>query len=173
MIILVTGLMRSGTSLIARQLHELGIPMGSKMRFPLMRDNSQLDWEDVDFTDNCLSALIGKIDTRQLERFFYYYIGTRKKKDLDPWGVKSPFVLPYINLFKDCAKDTVKIVLTERDVDQTFKSIRRQTILEGPEEIQKLLLPFRDPDADLIVKIEESWKTPELVKNKLIELIRS
>ena len=173
MIILVTGLMRTGTSLVAKQLHELGICMGTKMRFPLRRENTQLDWEDIEFTDRCLATLKGDIKRARLRLFFNRYI--RQRGD-EPWGVKSPFLLPYVDLFKTEAAalgKTVKVILTTRDEDETFKSIKRQTSSDEPIMIQHMLLRYTEHYPDLVVQIEDSWNDPEHVKQKLIELIRS
>ena len=174
MIILVTGLMRTGTSLISKQLHEMGVPMGKTMRFPLMREDAQLDWEDVEFTDKCLARLKGQISQEELEQFFVRYVAERKAQGMDPWGVKSPFLLPFIELFKKHAGDYVKVILTTRKFDDTLASIARQTNLREAMELQQMLVShagYMWPS--LIVPIEDSWDTPQLVKNKLVELIRS
>jgi hypothetical protein len=166
--------MRTGTSLIARQLHELGCPMGTQMRFPLMRENAQLDWEDVELTDKALAAVRGTLKKARLKVFFNQYI-RRRSQDSEFWGVKSPFLLPYVDLFKAEAAaldKIVKVILTTRDVKETFKSIKRQTQLDEPIQIQKILMTYPEPKADLIIEIEESWNSPETVKQKLMELIR-
>lgn len=170
-IILVTGLMRSGTSLVAKQLHELGVPMGTAMRFPLMRENSQLDFEDIEFTDNCLAALQGKISTEQLKRFFSTYIWKRGRHKIT-WGVKSPFLLPYVDLFKQMAKEPTKVILTIRPVEDTYRSIEEQTRLAGPKEIQDILVKTETINSDLTIDIKESWNWPGRVRYKLAELIK-
>lgn len=172
--IITVGLMRTGTSLIARQLHELGIPQGTQMRFPLMRENSQLDYEDVVFTDRCLAAVKGLIRKSRLRVFFNSYIRQRHSMGYEIWGVKSPFLYSYVELFKEEAaklNEAVKVIVTRRDVVETFESIKRQTDSSEPTQIQQILMTCSEPQADLIVPIEESWNNPELVREKLIKLI--
>src|SRR3990172_3947832 len=161
MIVLVTGLMRTGTSLVAKQLHELGIPMGTVMRFPLLRENAQLDWEDADFTDKCLATLKGDIRKARLRVFFNSYL---RRRSGEVWGVKSPFLYPYVELFKTEAASlgkTVKVVMTTRPVHATFESIRNQTTSDEPIQIQRILMTYPIPEADLIIPIEESWNSPD------------
>lgn len=165
--------MRTGTSLVSKQLHELGVPMGTTMRFPLARENTQLDWEDIEFTDKCLATLKGtSVRGARLKIFFNQYI---RRRGTGLWGVKSPFLSPYIEMFKEEANHLghkVKVILTTRDTDDTFDSIRRQTDSQEPIKTQYELLTYVPPAPDLIIPIEDSWKTPELVKDKLSKLIK-
>lgn len=170
MVVIVVGLMRTGTSLVSAQLHKLGIPMGTSMRFPIPGERGQIDYEDIELTDCCLAALKGDIRKARLRLFFNRYIKDRSKNN-EIWGVKSPFLLPYVEMFKEESPHPVKVILTRRNVDDTFESIQRQTSSSDPIQIQKLLMTYPEPLVDLVVNIEESWSNPELVKQKLIELI--
>jgi hypothetical protein len=148
--------------------------MGTMMRFPI---KDQIDWEDVKFTDEMVEAVLGYRTRKQMRRFMTKYI---KERGCPLWGVKSPFLLPFVEEFKDLAGDEVKVVHTTRDVEETYKSIQVQTD-QKPEGLQKhvrriqdLLVPSLDHvKPDLVIPIEESWKSPDIVKGKLKALIRS
>jgi hypothetical protein len=142
--------------------------MGTQMRFPL---KDQLDWEDVKFTDEMLKSVMGHHTQKQRRRFMAKYIQERASL---LWGVKSPFLLPFVEEFKELAGDEVKVVHTTRDVEETYKSIRVQTKQKHVRRIQDLLVPSLDKvKPDLVIPIEESWESPETVKVKLKALTRS
>lgn len=179
--ILVVGLMRSGTSLISKQLHELGVPMGSELRFSFPGPGGQLDYEDIIFTDKCLATIKGEADIGDLHSFFQNYARDRREQGYTIWGVKSPFVLPYVDLFKRMVGEPVKVIRTIRNVEATYKSLERQVgtmekqldvngILSQMTRVQDMLRTCT-VDADLTIDITESWTSPESVRDKLIELI--
>lgn len=172
MIILVTGLMRTGTSLASWWLHEMGVPMGITMRFPFSNPKGQVDWEDIEFTDYMLEAVKGKHGPMARRQFMRRYIN---KRSAPLWGVKSPFLLPFVEEFKAVVdNDEVRVVLTTRDIDQTYESLTDQGVLNESIEVQKLLIPaLSNVNPDLVIEINESWESPETVKDKLLNLIRS
>ena len=96
MIILTTGLMRTGTSLVSRWLHEMNVPMGTSMRFPFPNPKGQIDFEDIEFTDMMFQRLMGTdlLSEDQFVQRIQDYEESRLEK---LWGVKSPFALPFIN----------------------------------------------------------------------------
>jgi hypothetical protein len=180
MIVLVTGLMRTGTSLISKQLHLMGVPMGTEMRFPPARETGQDDWEDIKFTDLMLNHIMGLdlLDYRAFKSEISAYERRRVREAGGEfpvlWGVKSPFALPHIDTIKEAVDDEVKVVMTTRDLEETYKSIKVQTDLALMKRIQDGLVEFNDTSkADLVIEIEESWSSPESVKLKLEQLIRS
>lgn len=180
MIVLVTGLMRTGTSLISKQLHLMGVPMGTEMRFPPARETGQDDWEDIKFTDLMLNHLM-ELDLLNNSEFSSEILSYEQGRVRETggevpvlWGVKSPFALPYIYTIKEAVDDEVKVVMTTRDIEDTYKSIKVQTDLKLMKRIQDSLVEFNDTSkADLVIEIEESWSSPESVKLKLEQLIRS
>lgn len=176
MIIVVTGLMRSGTTLVSRQLHRMGVPMGTTMRFPLPTEVCQEDWEDIEFTDLMLDRMTGKTADSWLNCQVRGY--AQKRSVVPVWGVKSPFLLPYVNLFKEAVDDEVRVVQTRRSIPDTFESMERQLInpqtLESVKALQRMLIPALDNvQPDLVIDIEESWASPDSVKSKLQDLLRS
>jgi hypothetical protein len=171
MIYVVTGLMRSGTSVLAEHLHELGVPMGTQMRFP-HNSRGQFDWEDIEFTDTCLQGIINNENPRE---FFAEYIQKRKG---DIFGVKSPFVLPFIRTFRTAANrlgHEVKVITTARPYYDTIHSLRQQL----PDDdtfrfvcsIQHRLEGCWRGRPDLTIDINETWLSPTSVREKLANLI--
>jgi uridine kinase len=175
MIIAVTGLMRTGTSAVTEILHtELGVPMGTLMRFPLQNDYAHLEWEDEMFSSNLLAHLL--TESFDIDHFFRDYISSRQG---EVWGAKSPFLLPYIDEFVEAGEDAgheVRIVQTAREIDQTIESLKRQAAqyLENVVEIQKLLIPHIQHSgnrADLIVPFSMIRYNRTLVKSQLKGLL--
>lgn len=172
MIVIVTGLMRTGTSLVSRQLHRIGVPMGTAMRFPQAQPNGQEDWEDIEFTDFMLNAIIGHNSDDDVLEFMEYYIEKRNAINGYLWGVKSPFALPYVQLIR-AASDRVKVIRTTRDTDDTIASLAEQTDLADVLEIQNILMESRPFVPNMQIDLSESLDRPEYVKRKLLDLTRS
>jgi hypothetical protein len=154
----------------------MGVPMGTTMRFPLPTEIGQEDWEDIEFTDLMLGRLTGKTADSWFKIQIREYV--RKRSVVPVWGVKSPFLLPYVTLFKEAAGEEVKVVQTRRAIPDTFASIERQLInppdIKVVKELQHMLIPALDNvQPDLTIDIEESWASPEIVKSKLQALLRS
>jgi hypothetical protein len=172
LIVLTTGLMRSGTSVIAQTLHQLGCPQGTEMRFPTNWD-SHLEWEDTRFTDRCLQ---GALRQEHLGEFFKEYIQSREG---DLWGVKSPFALPYVRTFKTAAQwlgHEVRTIVTERPYYETVKSLREQITddeaFKFARTLQyKLLGHLEHVPSDLTVSIKDSWLDPQGVRDKLERMV--
>lgn len=172
MIILVTGLMRTGTSLLSKQLHLMGVPMGTEMRFPI---NGQEDWEDVIFTDKMLARLDGRDSTNKKEFIRWLRQYEKARNVVKNWGVKSPFALPFIEDIRKAFCGELKVILTSRNEADMYASLYRQPVdklrlLDLQNQLQTALANVK---FDLIIDITESWNNPEAVKIKLQELIRS
>ncbi len=177
MIVLVTGAMRTGTSLASRQLHRMGIPMGTVMRFPSPRENGQEDWEDVWFTDLMLNhmAELDDQDETDFRLDIKDYIESRLGPEV--WGMKSPFALPYIEDIRTvCASldQELRVVLTTRNIDEAYASLATQTRVRSIKALQDKLVTFLlYANTDLEIAIEDSWHDPDSVKQKLSALVRS
>lgn len=177
MIVLVTGAMRTGTSLVSRQLHRMGVPMGTRMRFPAAQENGQEDWEDVWFTDMMINH-IAELDDQDEVDFgldIKDYIESRLGPEV--WGMKSPFALPYTEAIRTAAAlfgQELSVVLTTRDIDEAYASLEAQTRVRSIKALQDRLVPFiPNVNPDLEIRIEESWHDPDSVKHKLSALVRS
>jgi len=150
--------------------------MGTTMRFPLPTEVCQEDWEDIEFTDLMLARLTGKIADSWFKVQIREYV--EKRSVVPVWGVKSPFLLPYVTLFKEAVDDEVRVIQTRRDIADTFDSMERQLInpaeLSTVMDLQHMLIPALDNvQPDLVIDIEESWASPDIVKSKLQALLRS
>ena len=158
-VILVTGIMRTGTSLVSKQLHLMGVPMGTQMRFPI---NGQEDWEDVEFTDMMLARLTGRdVSDREefMDRIWTYATGRRGP---NTWGFKSPFALPFIEDIREAiaVEADLKVVLTTRPVTDTYESLKKHECSENMTYLQSKLLPWLDGvKFDLSIDITESWNS--------------
>lgn len=177
MIIVVSGLMRSGTSALAQIVHELGVPMGNVMRFPQL-ESSQPDWEDVEFTDAMLQATIGSREN--IGEFMLDYI---EKRGSGTWGVKSPFLLPHLKMFKTACQlsgHDCKILMTSRNSFETIASLRTQIPdpqkFEFAKNLQDRLIKARHFawfKSDLVIDMEEMRTNRQHTKCVVKRLIRS
>ena len=172
MIVLVTGLMRSGTSLVAKQLHLMGVPMGTLMRFPI---NGQDDWEDVEFTDMMLARLSGADLSEKDDFLCRVRQYEQDRRGPHTWGVKSPFALAFVEDIREAVEDEVKVILTTRPVKDTYASVKKyEHIVDLTGFQDQLFQSFLDGvKSDLTIDISESWTSPDTVETKLRNLIRS
>jgi len=174
----VTGLMRSGTSFLARTLNELGVQMGSTMRFPdAGTPGSQLDWEDAEFTQKIAEAIIGGHPLPD----FAGYIASRGD---GLWGLKSPTLLPFLPDFllelEKAGRQPVLIV-TERPYVETLQSMNHQLrmyrieVLEIMVNVQRQLEAAHQwalERADLVVKCADSRSCPTEVREEVRVLLQ-
>jgi len=143
--IVVTGLMRSGTSPLAQMLHQMGVEMGSFMRFPTQTPVAHLEWEDALLAEPLAKHLLGQaeIDVPALLRS--YILGRHGE-----WGVKTPFLLPFLRDFREIATGLgmqLRVILTERDYSETIKSLERQAA--------GLSIDKRQPALKSLLKLQE------------------
>lgn len=123
MIVLVTGLMRSGTSALARLIHhELEIPMGIAMPFPAKGVTPE--YEEMTLSATAAQRIL---ESRTLiHEEIVEYVTMRDHFHGEPWGVKSPFLLPYLKTFRRVLRDReVRVILTRRPVDECIASLER------------------------------------------------
>ena len=170
--IVVTGLMRSGTSPLAQMLHQMGIPMGEFMRFPLHSDRAHLDWEDSVLSDRLVGEIVLGCEN-DMSEFFFDYIVRRRTPDSGVFGVKSPFLIPFMEQFLEAAEaanEPIGVVVTERDYEDTVESIYQQTH-HLPFDEQSVCLDIQRRLADDIgrviadrkIQIEDTWAHPRIV----------
>jgi len=177
--IVVTGLMRSGTTPLAKMLHQMLIPMGQYMRFPLQSYAAHLEWEDAPLSDPLSLALVHG-EQEGFSEFFVKYIEHRREIHGDRWGVKSPFLIPYMGEFVEAARvlgEPMKIVMAQRDYPDTIKSLNRQTEHQSVEvrtEImqlqERLMASVGTIVADMKIPLENTWSHPRMVARQLAEL---
>ncbi len=133
--IVVTGLMRSGTTPLAKMLHQMGVGMGTFTRFPTHNKNAHFEWEDAPLADPLLAMLSDSKEEAHVSQLLGAYVASRRTKE--PWGVKTPFLLPYMKQLRRVCRDMdepLAVAITERDYAETLRSLERQSDhLEGDE----------------------------------------
>jgi len=184
-VIVVSGLMRSGTSVLAKMLHTSGVPMGEVMRFPPPGGFTHLEWEDASFSDALAARLAGK-SSFDLQQFFETYISRRSESGI-AWGVKSPFVLPYLRNLRNVADELgmgVDVVLTERPFSETMKSLERlvshlgasrpvrRKAIRDMEAMQKVIAKRWDEHARdaTVIEFSRIESDPDGVKQEVCDL---
>jgi len=159
--IIVTGLARSGTSAMAKLLHESGIDMG--MTFlappPNLKDMT-IEYEES----------IGSLSLIKENRFPEGYFDFREKtKRTKEWGFKSPLCMFHLEELQ--ARKAV-IVKMERDFSEIEASVNRcigaVDFLRG---VNSRLMEIEIPDA-IIVKNHELRNDPESVRERVLEVIK-
>ena len=183
--IVVTGLIRSGTSPIARMLHQMGVPMGEHMRFPMLSKASHLEWEDSPFSDMLMFAIKDKWETERVRGLLAAYIKKRTDRHGELWGVKSPYLMPFIGDLQAIADSMgvdMSLVMTHRSHADISKSIRRQVSHLGVEDkaaTMEILFGFQSQlktyigqwVPDLTIDIEDTKRSPRDVARKLSHLV--
>lgn len=182
--IAVTGLMRSGTTPLAMMLHQMGVSMGKFMCFPIHNNHPHLEWEDAVFT-NVLTSQFEGDETVVVEDFLHQYIEGREQEAAgSAWGVKTPFMLPYIpQLEKVCGELGIKLTLivTRRDYNDTLVSLHRQMDdIEQGSTIRRRLLGSQSSlekclatasfNAD-IFEFKDTKERPHIVAQRLASLV--
>jgi len=149
--IVVLGMHRSGSSLVAGLLHKLGVNMGERFREP---DEFAPDgyWEDLDFRDlnrDILKAAGGSwweppaegtISSLE-EQFRSRIAGLILDRMRKPrWGFKDPrtaLTIPALHPSLAGAGDGPRYVVVERDEDEIVASLERRAEARGYSEPRK------------------------------------
>ena len=187
--IAVSGIMRSGTSPLALILHHMGVSMGNYLRFPTPgNDASHFEWEDAALADQLVMEIPTNGDARHElpRRIIHDYVALRKRGAKgQPWGVKTPFLLPFVNELRavcDELDEECVLVVTKRDPREAKASLRRQmghlSVFERggvrPRvfKIQDALVEHWDAAADgaEIFEIDETLGHPRKVARRLAAL---
>lgn len=129
--ILITGLMRSGTSLAARIAHQSGVDMGIYFYAPVPMTTFDLEYEDAPLT-HFLSARPEKDDAK---KFLQEYLPIKKESSrADAWGYKSPFALFYMDEIKQVLQDMgepLHIIKTFREPEEIYRSLSVRSMEMG------------------------------------------
>jgi hypothetical protein len=130
MITVITGLMRSGTSPLAQMAHQMGVTMGTYQRFPWHSEHAHFQWEDAALSEPLADFIVNPGDPDAPRRLIDSYVRIRQRKAKGkPWGVKTPFLLPFVEHLRDVCEEIdekLTLVLTHREFSETITSIRRQ-----------------------------------------------
>ena len=178
--IVVTGLMRSGTSPLAQMLHQMGVEMGSFQRFPAQTPVSHFEWEDAPLAEPLVRHLLGLVEV-DVPALLRSYILSREGQ----WGVKTPFLLPFLRDFRQIATGLgmqLRVILTDRDYSETVKSLERQTVdlpvekrqpaLKASLKLQGILLKAREdvPQHALVVEHRDIQRDSRAVAAQLAQV---
>ena len=129
-VIVVTGIIRSGTTPLSMMLHNLGVSMGGYMRFPTQNPLSHMEWEDAQIADPLMLHMLDEEKALDVEACLEGYIRLRRQQaDGEPWGVKTPYLLPFVGELRqacDRLSEKLTLIVTSRDVDAAAESIHRQ-----------------------------------------------
>jgi hypothetical protein len=111
-------------------LHQMNVCMGLYQRFPVQNEYAHFEWEDAALADALATEIIDPQGKGKPRRIIEEYVRTRKRlSGGKPWGVKTPFLLPFIGHLRDVCEEIdelLVLVLTERKFDETIESLRRQ-----------------------------------------------
>jgi len=175
--IIVTGLMRSGTSGVSRILHQMGVDMGRLMASPIP-GTLNADWEEWEISRYLMQ------NTPDYEYLLDYCQRRQKAKWGKHWGFKSPFALKCLDMLEGIAEEIDEelfIIKTEREIDETFKSLQEKSTLpvfkdipefyERMENWQKELITL-ECQSDITVNINDLWREPAKVALKLNEYLQ-
>jgi hypothetical protein len=138
--IIVLGMHRSGTSMIAQMLHAMGVSMGESFREP---DETQPFgyFEDLEFR-NLNSAILNRAhgswygvpDKRMVSIHAQEFIGNLKyliAERNEPWGFKDPRTILTIHALHDYLEDPKYIVVRRTPVDDIIFSLERRATARG------------------------------------------
>lgn len=125
--LLLTGLMKSGTSLAARTAIDAGISMGRTMVMPTK--GLAPEYEDAELTIRFSYAIStnGSIASAVLEDYARW-----RAREQKTWGFKSPLALPFVPRIRAAWPGTV-LVCIERDAAETYDAIREMAERSGAE----------------------------------------
>jgi len=184
--IAVTGLMRSGTSPLAMILHQMGVTMGAYMRFPLHNEKSHPEWEDADLAESLVMLIVKQHGSdaarRVIDRYVRRRIRVAKGK---PWGVKTPFLLPFISDLRSVCEEMgepFRLAVTHREYSQTITSLRRQVehlsiyerggVFPNLIKIQNVLAPYWSNAAEGadVYEFKDTRERPRDVARRLADL---
>lgn len=157
--VIVTGLPKSGTSLIADILHcDLAISMGTSFAAPLPGTSS------FEFEDEVVSAMLTQAyiyewkHARVHAQYKSYYMRRASlAKSQRAWGLKSPLALIYNH---DIRRDDSIVIKTKRDPMKSFSAIAAK---EGNDEAKRILsklitdctIAWPHMKADIVVDFDE------------------
>jgi hypothetical protein len=126
--VIVTGMGRSGTSVVAGVLHTLGLPMGEK--FYEGKKEGYHTWEDTTFRGFNRAYAIGNMTELQLSVVIEVLGGMRSKK-YERWGFKDPHVIYCHEIYTRVLNPIY--VLCERDRKDIVSGFTRLYPFKGPE----------------------------------------
>ena len=187
--IVVTGLMRSGTTPIARMLHQGGVLMGTTQLMPVGQMDSE--WEDYAIQKPLVDWMFGDNPTRTIgSRILQEYIDRRRRHTLGAaqwvqgvigWGFKTPFVATQRGALARAAErmsEPLRWIVCQRPIGEAMKSLElryRKTALEtewkalfdAAVAMQPIIEEALGDIKGLRIDIRDTWDNPAAVKSKI------
>ena len=169
--IIVTGVGRSGTSVIAGILHHLGVYMGEEF-IPANKSNLTGYWEDKEFI---------KLNAHLLEYQITIELWYKKISELvskrqalgEKWGFKDPSITNLLNFYVQLFPNALYINCT-RDKDEIIESLQR-TYNWGIEQclyfydLRQVRLKHIIPKNLLTVDLKETQGNSKKILDKIIK----
>jgi len=122
--IFVVGPGRSGTSTVARLLHEnLNVCMGHKFR-EADEDNQDGYYEDLEFKNLNERFITGEVSLGQWETETRKLVNVRRKTYWHNWGLKDPRLCYLLGLYLSFV-DLPTIIRCRRDIELVTKSMQK------------------------------------------------
>lgn len=125
MIFIVTGPIRSGTSVLSRILHQMGVNMGEKFVSPPPGSGFPMEFEEYDLAKYLTTSVLGEATVE--DSWFSDYAIKRFNEGCTVWGFKSPFTAFHLDRIRDLYSriDTVVVIKVTRDPLMTATSLKR------------------------------------------------
>jgi hypothetical protein len=132
--LVITGPMRSGTSMLARMAQQIGIDMGRTMMIPAC--GLDAEYEDAELVMRLTEWVVEESVPRDVGRQIWQYMklrqerfdrDTKVRKDLESWGVKSPFLALFLPEIAEAAQhinEPLHLVVAMRSMDDTDVSMQ-------------------------------------------------
>lgn len=131
--VLVLGTGRSGTSVVARVLHErLGVSMGERLPGP-SGANPRGAYEDLAFREIHIDHLAGRLSRQVLEARIEELIAAREP----PWGLKDPRLCHLLDVYLPRLPDA-ELVVCDRQIDACARSAARVTTASREEALGEM-----------------------------------
>lgn len=194
--LVITGLIRSGTSPLARMAHQMGIQMGNTQILP--GPGIEAEYEDVELIAPLTQHVLGAIQIENFEDVFRRYIRKRRsetrnrvaifgKQHIKGWGVKSPILSLFWGDLVRAARaegEVLRVVLSYRPLSEVQKSLEvfgsrvqspyREKYQEQFGNIQTAIREARaaiKKSADLEISLSETRGSPITAGRKIASLM--
>lgn len=177
--IVVTGLPRSGTSLVTEILHrEFGYQMATTIAMP-RGGNWFFDFEDLEINTK-LASIYFSAKSPQIKRLLakdlLFRYDHKRHSDRIPWGFKSPFMMFYLN---ELPSNYITIKTKRNELD--CKASLRKNVLRVDEfnlisTVQSAAIDiYKDVKTDIVVDVDgldfDKLKIKEFLSTQLEKLL--
>lgn len=176
--ILVTGLMRSGSSATAQMLSQMGVVMGTTMDVPPCSP-FHAEWEDRAFQEPMLAGCLSldPVDTGAIRE----YIASRRRHleemrnkflVFSDWGVKTPFALPFLGEIREACEsmgEPLRVILMDRPLAEAMESLHRVSwaVIETERDgVMSMMFSLQHKLADALEK--ERDRADTVLDSKLV-----